>query len=121
MILRPMRLPDVALPRPACAVLGGGVLGTMPINRIGACGRHRVGRRKRAYCREERGAFKGGVQTTTDRGPDKRPQGAARSVGCFCLDFSLIGQCAASARNVRAPCNILLELSFPHIAGAGHG
>jgi hypothetical protein len=61
------------------------------------------------------------VQKTTDRGPDKRPQGAALSVGCFCLVFSLIQQCAASAHNVRAPFNTLLDLHFWHIAEAGHG
>jgi hypothetical protein len=37
------------------------------------------------------------------------------------LVFSLIRQRAASAHNVRAPFNTLLELPFPHIAGAGHG
>ncbi|MBB2158551.1 hypothetical protein HLH33_20130 [Gluconacetobacter diazotrophicus] len=55
------------------------------------------------------------------RGPDKRPQGAALSVGCFCWCFWLIRQCAASARNVRCDLNALPILGFPHIAEAGHG
>jgi hypothetical protein len=70
---------------------------------------------------EEEPANKGEEQKPTERGPDKRPQGAARSVGCSCLVFSLIGQCAASSRNVRASFNTLLELPFPHIAEAGNG
>jgi hypothetical protein len=37
------------------------------------------------------------------------------------LVFSSIGQCAASARNVRALFNPLLNLYFPDIAEAGHG
>ena len=57
----------------------------------------------------------------TEGGRDKRPQGAARSVGCFCFRFSLIRQRSASARNVRAIINTLLRPSFPHIAGAGDG
>jgi hypothetical protein len=61
------------------------------------------------------------VQEPTDRGPDKRPQGAALSVGCFCSGFSLIRQCAALARNVRGAINSLPFLCFPHIAGAGDG
>jgi hypothetical protein len=61
------------------------------------------------------------AKDTRLRGRDKRPQGAARSVGCFCFRFSLIRQCAASARNVRAMINTLLRPSFPHIAEAGDG
>ena len=49
----------------------------------------------------------------TERGRDKRAQGAARSVGCFCFRSSLIPQCAASARNVRAIINALFCPSFP--------
>ena len=48
----------------------------------------------------------------TEGGRDKRPQGAARSVGCFCFRFSLIRRCAASARNVRAIINALFCPSF---------
>ena len=55
------------------------------------------------------------------RGPDKRPQGAALSVGCFCLCFSSIAQCAAPARKVRDAVNALPILCFSHIAGAGDG
>ena len=57
----------------------------------------------------------------TEGGRDKRAQGAARSVGCFCFRFSLIRQCAASARNVRAIINTLLRPSLQHIAEAGDG
>jgi len=55
------------------------------------------------------------------RGPDKRPQGAALSVGCFCWVFSLIRQCAAPTRKVRGAVNALTTLCFSHVAGAGHG
>ena len=48
----------------------------------------------------------------TERGRDKRAQCAARSVGCFCFRSSLIPQCAASARNVRAIINALFCPSF---------
>ena len=57
----------------------------------------------------------------TEGGRDKRPQGAARSVGCFCFRFSPIPQCAATARNVRAIINTLLRPSFAHISEAGDG
>ena len=60
-------------------------------------------------------------QQPTERWRDKRAQGAARSVGCFCFRFSLIRQCAASARNVRAIINTLLRPSLQHIAEAGDG
>ncbi|WP_284309825.1 hypothetical protein [Labrys miyagiensis] len=43
-----------------------------------------------------------------------------RGVG-FCCNFCLIQQCVASARNVRTTLKTLLNLSFPHIAGAGDG
>ena len=59
--------------------------------------------------------------TTTGRWRDKKAHGALRSVGCFCLGFPLIRQCAASARNVRSHFNALPDLAFAHIAGAGHG
>jgi hypothetical protein len=61
------------------------------------------------------------LTTPTDRGRDKRPQGAARSVGCFYWDILAIRQCAAPGRNVRETCNALPELAFPHIAGGGDG
>jgi hypothetical protein len=89
--------------------------------RFGLIGRRGINGRRRAYFREGGRAFRGGVQKPTDRGPDKRPQGAARSVGWFCWDFSLIRQRAACAHNVRGPFIALLELPFLHIAGAGHG
>jgi len=57
----------------------------------------------------------------TEGGRDKRAQGAARSVGCFCFRFSPIPQCAATARNVRAIINTLLRPSFAHISEAGDG
>jgi hypothetical protein len=57
----------------------------------------------------------------TERGRDKRAQGAARSVACFCFRFSLIRQCAASARNVRAIISALLSMVFPHVAEPGDG
>ncbi|MBB4398842.1 hypothetical protein GGD62_007990 [Bradyrhizobium sp. ERR14] len=59
--------------------------------------------------------------TTTEGGRDKRPQCAARSVGCCCSDFSLIRQCGASARNVRPTINSLYGFSISHIAEVGHG
>ena len=115
------RLSDAALSTSVYAIRSGRALAVMFNGSLSVNGCHGIGRRTRSYSREEGRAFRGGVQKTTDRGPDKRPQGAARSVGCFCLGFSLIRQCAASARNVRLPFNTLLELAFPHIAEAGHG
>lgn len=58
---------------------------------------------------------------TTERWRDKRPQCAARSVGCCCSAFLLIRQCVASARNVRSTTNSLHGFSVSHIAVAGHG
>ena len=70
---------------------------------IAATGRDFAGRRGAACFREEGRAGRGGVQKPTDRGRDKRPQGAARSVGCFYWDILAIRQCAALGRNVRGP------------------
>ncbi|WP_218064368.1 hypothetical protein [Nguyenibacter vanlangensis] len=105
----------------ACAFLGDAVFFDASVGCVEAPGRDFVGRRSVACCREEGRANRGEAQEPTDRGPDKRPQGAARSVGCFCRAFSLIRQCAASARNVRSALNALPILDFPHLAGAGHG
>lgn len=66
-------------------------------------------------------AGEGDEQATTERGRDKRPQCAARSVGCCCFVYSLIRQCAASARNVRLAINSLRGFCFSHIAEAGNG
>ncbi len=110
-----------ASPSSACAFLRGEAVcdGSMGHLEATACGF--AGWRGAVCFREEGRADRGEEQEPTDRGPDKRPQGAARSVGCFCWEFSLIRQCAASARNVRAACNTFPELGFLHIAGAGHG
>ena len=89
--------------------------------RVEAPGCEFAGKRTEAHFRERGGANRGGVQEPTDRGPDKRPQGAALSVGCFCLCFSSIAQCVAPARKVRGAVNALPVLCFSHIAGAGDG
>ena len=107
--------------RPACAFLGGATVFGVSISFFEALGCDFAGWRGAASFREGGRADRGGVQEPTDRGPDKRPQRAALSVGCFCRGFSLIRQCAARARNVRAAINALSILSFPHIAGAGDG
>lgn len=60
-------------------------------------------------------------QVPTGRWRDKRPQCAARSVGCLCCHFSSGPQCAASARNVRLASNSLWGFDVSHIAGPGHG
>jgi len=73
-----------------------------------------------AHARKEGRAIRGEGQEPTDRGPDKRPQGAALSVGCFRWCFWPIRQCAAPTRNVRCDLNALPILGFPHIAEAGH-
>jgi hypothetical protein len=78
-------------------------------------------RRMAAYCREEGGVSEGGDQKTTGRGLDKRPQCAAHSVGCFCVMFSTIWQCAASWRNVSHYVSSLQHLCFFYIAEAGNG
>ncbi len=56
-----------------------------------------------------------------ERWRDKRPQCAARSVGCCCFGFLLIRQCAASARNVRLTVKSLHGFWISHVAEAGHG
>ena len=86
-----------------------------PFSRLGSLERAlaQMSEHKRANRRDPR--------QPTERGRDKRPQGAARSVGCFCFAFFAHSQCAASARNVRAIINTLLRPSFPHIAEAGNG
>lgn len=121
MITLRARRPVAMSPRMARAFPIGSAASNILGDYIAAFGRDFVGKRGTAYSREEGRAGRGGAQKTTDRGPDKRPQGAARSVGCFCLVFSLIRQRAASTRNVRRALNGLLVLRFPHIAGAGHG
>ncbi len=60
-------------------------------------------------------------QVPTGRWRDKRPQCAARSVGCCCFVFSLIRQCGPLARNVRAAGNSLHGFYISHIAEARHG
>ena len=107
--------------QPACAFLGGATAFGVSISFFEALGCDFAGWRGAASFREGGRADRGGVQEPTDRGPDKRPQGAALSVGCFFRVFSLIRQCSARARNVCAALNALPILSFPHIAGAGDG
>lgn len=79
-----------------------------------------LGRALAPTCEEER-AGEGDEQATTERGRDKRPQCAARLVGCCCFVFLLIRQCVASARNVRLAINSLGGFEVSHLAGAGHG
>ncbi|WP_342628553.1 hypothetical protein AAC691_00190 [Nguyenibacter vanlangensis] len=105
----------------ACAFLGDAVFSAPSIGCIEAPGCDFVGRRGVGCCREEGWADRGEAQESTDRGPDKRPQGAALSVGCFCWCFWLIRQCVASVRNVRCDLAALPILGFPHIAGARDG
>ena len=71
-------------------------------------------------CVEER-VGEGDDQATTERGRDKRPQCAARSVGCYCFIFLLTQQCAAAAHNVRLTINALWGLDVSHIAEVGNG
>ncbi|UVK50408.1 hypothetical protein DBIPINDM_003546 [Mesorhizobium sp. AR02] len=78
-------------------------------------------RRALAQISEAETADRGDEQAPTEGGPDKRPQCAARAVGCFCFCFSLIRQCAASARNVRLPIILLPRLLFSNISEAGDG
>lgn len=59
-------------------------------------------------------------RATTERWRDKRPQCAARSVGCCCFPFFPIWQCAALVRNVRLTLNALQAFDLSHIAEAGH-
>lgn len=70
---------------------------------------------------EDERAGTGDEWAPTDGGPDKRPQCAARAVGCFCFCFSRIRQCVASACNVRLPIILLPRLLFSHISEAGDG
>lgn len=114
-------LPFAAPSPSAYAFLGGVTVCSVSTGCIDALGFVFAGWRGAARFREEGRAIREGVQEPTDRGPDKRPQGAALSVGCFCWCFWLIRQCAASARNVRSALNALPILGVPHIAGADHG
>ena len=107
--------------QPACAYLGSATVFGVSIGRLEALGCDFAGWRGAASFREGGRADRGGVQEPTDRGPDKRPQGAALSVGCFCWAFSLIAQRAAPVRKVRGAVNALPILCFSHIAGAGDG
>ena len=107
--------------RPACAFLGGATVFGISIGYIEALGCDFADWRGAASSREGGRADRGGVQEPTDRGRDKRPQGAAWSVGCFYWDFSAIRQCADPGRNVRGRLNALPDLAFPHIAEAGDG
>ena len=74
-----------------------------------------------AQLSEHKRAVRRNPRQPTERGRDKRAQGAARSVGCFCFRFSLIPQCAASAGNVRAIINVLFCPSFPQSDEVGDG
>jgi len=107
--------------RPACAFLGGATVFGISIGYPEALGCDFAGWRGAASFREGGRADRGGVQEPTDRGPDKRPQGAALSVGCFCMCFSSIAQRAAPARKVCGAVNALAILCFSHIAGAADG
>jgi hypothetical protein len=107
--------------RPARAFLGGATVFGVSISFCEVLGCDFAGWRGAASFREEGRADRGGGRETTDRGPDKRPQGAALSVGCFCLCFSSIAQRAAPARKVRGTVNALPIPCFSHIAGAGDG
>ena len=107
--------------RPACAFLGGATVFGVSLGYLEALGCGFAGWRGAASFREEGRVDRGGVQEPTDRGPDKRPQGAALSVGCFCMCFSSIAQRAAPARKVCGAVNALPILYFSHIAGADDG
>jgi hypothetical protein len=78
-------------------------------------------RRGLAHSSEGARAGEGDEQATTERGRDKRPQCAARSVGCYCFIFLLTQQCAAAAHNVRLTINALWGLDVSHIAEVGNG
>ncbi len=119
-VLLPGNHPALLL-RPACAFLSGATVFGVSIGYLDALGCGFAGWRSAASFREGGRADRDGVQEPTDRGPDKRPQGAALSVGCFCLCFSSIAQGAALARKVRGAVNALPILCFSHIAGAGDG
>ena len=107
--------------RPACGFLGGATVFGVSVGYPGALGCGFAGWRGAASFREKGRVDRGGVQEPTDRGPDKRPQGAALSVGCFCMCFSSIAQRAAPARKVCGAVNALPILYFSHIAGADDG
>ncbi|MGK0246574.1 MAG: hypothetical protein ACI9HH_005246, partial [Pseudomonadota bacterium] len=66
--------------RPACAFLGVATMFGVSLGYLEALGCEFAGWRGAASFREGGRADRGGVQEPTDRGPDKRPQGAALSV-----------------------------------------
>jgi hypothetical protein len=112
---------SAASPLSARAFPGSAVVSGVSIGCIAYLECDFASKRGAAYVQKAGRAIRRGVQEPTDRGPDKRPQGAALSVGCFCWDLSLIRQCAALGRKVRLTRNALPELTIPHIAGAGDG
>ena len=118
---RSAHLPDTAPSSRECPILGSRMLAAMSNGCTDAIGRDRVGGRRRAYFWGEGRAFRGDVQTTTDRGQDKSWQGAARSGLCFFCVLSLLRQRVPSAHNVRPDAKRLLRLFFSHLPGAGHG
>jgi hypothetical protein len=75
--------------------------------------------RRSAQANECEVRIAGGHRLTTGGRQDKSWHIAARSVGCFCLSFSAIQQCAPHPRNVPVKLKLLPKLSFLHIAGDG--
>ena len=61
------------------------------------------------------------TQETTDRGRDKRAQGALRSVGCFCSGISSQTHIAPLLGNVRQVIKPLHSCAFLHFAGVRYG
>ena len=105
-------------PRSARAFPVGSAASDVSGGYIAATGRDFAGRRGTACFREEGRADRGGAQKPTDRGQDKRPQGAARSVGCFYWDFSAIRQCAAlSAQRALRPTTLCRNCLFRTLPG----
>lgn len=85
---------------------------------------HRVQAWRRGPCRKKERKREWVTASNLDdrlRGRDKRPQCAARSVGCCCFPFLPTRQCVASTRNVCLTINSLPGFCFSHIAEAADG
>jgi len=103
------------------AFFGGEERQTRVIDGSASISRSSVMRSSGSYSRKAESGSALEVQRSTVRGQDKRPQGASRSVVCFDLGYWRISQCWGSERNVRWLVKPLLNMTFPHVAGAGNG
>ena len=120
MMARKTYCPAIGLGSSTCRSAAGVAFESASMAWIAPMQRGFSGRRRRACFREQARGNCGATREPTDRGQDKRPQCAARSVVCFRLGFWRVSQCLGSERNVRWFPKSLLNMTFAHIAEAGN-